>query len=317
MESILGDIPLIENETKYWLVRSGVESKYFDEFSMNNQIALGWDLISNIDIFKNNLNSDRIRSVVKSYYTDFLLKLSDDKKTNISRRITDITNKIWRFVNELKVGDIIVTPGSDEVLIGEVLSEAYVVHGYYNKKYNSLDDTIVGELNKVRDVKWIKRIKRDNLEPNIKLNINVNHGISLISNSQVITEINRSIYNFYIADEDAHSIIMVKNQNEIDFGEYARFIGHTYSIYNIIKDVNQSEKLTIKTNIQSPGPIEFIGALTLVSMLTISLVALLKNKSYLLNQLSPEKQRQLKEYKELNIIEEELEDYDFPFDGDF
>lgn len=317
MEGILDDVPLIANETKYWLVRSGVESKYFEEFSMNNQIALGWDLINNIDIFKNNVNSERIRSVVNNKYLDFLTKLSDEKKANISRRITDITNKIWRFVNELKVGDIILTPGSDEVLIGEVLSEAYVINGVYNKKRVNLDDTIVGELNKVRNVKWIKRMKRDDLEPNIKLNINVNHGISQITNSQVITEINRSLYKFYITDEDAHSIIMVKNQNEIDFEQYARFIGHTYSIYNILKDTDHSDKLTIKTNIQSPGPIEFIGAPTLVSMLTISLVALIKNKVYLLNHLNPEKQKQLQEYKEQNIKEDELEDYDFPFDGDF
>lgn len=317
VEEIVEESPLIGEETKYWLVRSGIESKYFEEFSTNNQIALGWDLVNNIEIFKDDVNSDRIRSVVTDQYQDYLTKLSNMRKTNISRRITDITNKIWRFVNELKAGDIVLTPGKDEILIGEVLSDVYVVQGVYNKKDENLDDAIIGELNKVRNVKWLKRIKRDELEPNIKLNINVNHGISQIINPQVITEVNRSIYNFYIKDNEAHSIIMVKNQEEIDFEQYAKFIGHTYSIYNILRGSNSEEKLTIKTNIQSPGPIEFIGAPLLVSSLTISLVALIKNKSYLLDKLNPQHKAKLEEYKE-NIVEEEvLQDYDFPFDGEF
>lgn len=172
-------------------------------------------------------------------------------------------------------------------------------------------------MNKVRDVKWIKKIPRDELEPNLRLILNVNHGIAHINNDQVITEINRTLYSFYVTDEKGHSIFRIKTQNEIDFDKYALFIRHAHELYNILKNDLDEEKLTIKTNIQSPGPIEFIGNAALVGEMSIGLLCMFKKNKEALDKLDSSKQEKIKNYIDTNPVEDDLPDYEFPYEGEF
>lgn len=317
MEDFLEGLPYFNRDTKYWIVRSGVESKFFDEFKHRQQIALGWDLIENLNLIENKINIEEIKEVVEVKYRTLLKQLSEEKDANIKRRVSDISGKINRFVNELKIGDIVLTPGKEDVLIGEVLSNTYIVDNIYKNDNTTLEDLIIGDLNKVRNVKWIKKIPREDLEPNLKLILNVNHGIAHIDNAQVITEINRTLYNFYIKDDEGHSIFRVKTQDEIDFSKYALFIHHAYGLYNILRSESDKEKLSIKTNIQSPGPIEFIGKASLVGEISIALFSLFRNDEKVLSKLDVGKQEKIRNYKENNPIEEELSDYEFPYEGEY
>ena len=57
-------IPIIPDERKYWLVRtkSGI---YFNDFYLNNYIAIGWDEISDISLMteqKRELLVDKIKA---------------------------------------------------------------------------------------------------------------------------------------------------------------------------------------------------------------------------------------------------------------
>lgn len=317
MNDILESSPYFSQQTNYWIVRSGVESKFFEEFERNEQIALGWNLVKDLKSIENKCDIDAIRDLVEFKYNPLLEELSNKKNVNIKRRISDITGKINRFVNELKIGDIILTPGKEEVLIGEVLSDTFIEEGSYKNSGGSLEETIIGDLNKVRDVKWIKKIPRDELEPNLRLILNVNHGIAHINNDQVITEINRTLYSFYVTDEKGHSIFRIKTQNEIDFDKYALFIRHAHGLYNILKNDLDEEKLTIKTNIQSPGPIEFIGNAVLVGEMSIGLLCMFKKNKEALDKLDSSKQEKIKNYIDTNPVEDDLPDYEFPYEGEF
>ncbi|MBC8581730.1 hypothetical protein [Zhenhengia yiwuensis] len=317
MNDILESSPYFSQQTNYWIVRSGVESKFFEEFERNEQIALGWNLVKDLKSIENKCDIDAIRDLVEFKYNPLLEELSNKKNVNIKRRISDITGKINRFVNELKIGDIILTPGKEEVLIGEVLSDTFIEEGSYKNSSGSLEETIIGDLNKVRDVKWIKKIPRDELEPNLRLILNVNHGIAHINNDQVITEINRTLYSFYVTDEKGHSIFRIKTQNEIDFDKYALFIRHAHGLYNILKNDLDEEKLTIKTNIQSPGPIEFIGNAVLVGEMSIGLLCMFKKNKEALDKLDSSKQEKIKNYIDTNPVEDDLPDYEFPYEGEF
>lgn len=317
MKDFLECLPYFNGDTNYWIVRSGVNSRFFDEFKRRQQIALGWNMINDLDMIKNRFNIEEIKDVVEAKYGMLLQQLSKEQDTNIKRRVSDISGKINRFVNELKVGDIVLTPGKEDVLIGEVLSDAYIVDNIYKNESKHLEDLIIGDLNKVRNVKWIKRINRDELEPNLKLILNVNHGIAHIENNQVITEVNRTLYKFYIKGNEGHSIFRVKTQDEIDFDKYALFIHHAYGLYNVLKNDYDNEKLSIKTNIQSPGPIEFIGEASLVGEISIALFSLFRNDEKVLSKLDSKKQEKIKSYKEDNPVEEELDDYEFPYEGEY
>lgn len=141
MNDILESSPYFSQQTNYWIVRSGVESKFFEEFERNEQIALGWNLVKDLKSIENKCDIDAIRDLVEFKYNPLLEELSNKKNVNIKRRISDITGKINRFVNELKIGDIILTPGKEEVLIGEVLSDTFIEEGSYKNSGGSLEET--------------------------------------------------------------------------------------------------------------------------------------------------------------------------------
>lgn len=309
------EIPVISNETNYWVVRPGVEGKYFEEFYYDNSIALGWDKIKCIEHVKKLKSVDPLKTIVKQEYSEELINSKSGEK-GVNKKVSDIANKIYKFINEIKIGDIIVTPGSNEVLIGEVIGETFLVENKYNKVFNVASEKI-GELNKVRNVKWIKRINRNEIEPNLKLIIRASHGIYHINNDQVITEINRSLYNFYVSNENGHTIYRIKSTDEINFSKYANFIMHINGIYEILKDDFEDNKMTIKTNVQSPGPIEIIGDSLLVKSVLAAANLIFKNNNDGLTNLKPEQRKKINEYKQNNPNHYDYDDYDFPGMGMF
>lgn len=305
-------IPVIASSTNYWIIRSGVESKYFEEFAMRDIIGLGWDRISDLESIKRMTDFTSLKNTVLEKYPE----ISDSYK-NVSRKTSDISGKIFNFVNELKIGDIIVTPGKEDVLIGKIISDPFLYTEriiYSSNKNMSYEEKLIGELNKARKVEWLERIERKNLESNLKLIMGVVHGIAHIKTPQVITEINRSIYNFYqIEDKDAHSIFKINTQEQIDFEKYAFFIKSLHDIYNILKVDFNDEKLYIKTNVQSTGPIEIIGPVRLVVQIVSALRAFIKNEDSALQEIEDVSSKEkIIAYKEENIVEHDYNDYNFP-----
>lgn len=316
MTSLNMNIPKIENDACYWIVRSGVEAKYFEQFYNDKCIALGWDKITNINMIKEQLNADSLKNIVEEEYLEEIKEIKSNA-SSISRKITDISNKIYKFVVEMKVGDFIVTPGTDEILIGIVEGEAKLVEGKFNKISEKKEEKLIGELNKVRTVTWLKRVGREQMEPHLRLILGIYHGIAKISEEQAITEINRMIYDFYVINNTGHTTYRINDEAEIDFQKYANFIYHVNGIYNVLKDDFEDSRLTIKTNIQSPGPIELIGETSLVSCILAGISSLLKNNDKGLNKLSDPIRKKLEDYKEENPNEIDYDDYDFPGMGTY
>lgn len=304
-------IPVIHKETKYWIIRSGIENEFFNEFYNDSCIAMGWDRITDIERIKKTEDTRTLKELVKVTYPELDEKYS---KASLTRKIGDITMKIYRFINEVKIGDIIVTPGSEEVLIGKIVSEPYIVDSY---KKNVSGTELMGNLNKARKVEWLKKIRKVDLEPNFRLILRVYHGVAHINNEQVITEINRSLYNFYVEDNKGHSIFRITEEKEVDFEKYAYFIKSINELYKILKPEGEVRKLTIKTNVQSPGPIELIGEFSLVNKIVLALKVFLKNDGNALNAMDEESQKRVNKYMEQNNPEYEYEDYDFPSHGNY
>lgn len=315
MELIGKNIPMISSQQKYWIVRSGVESKYFDDFATNSYIALGWDRISNIEGIKNLENMENLKDLIRNRYPEF--DHDNNEKKPSKRKISDIASKIYKFINELKIGDIIVTPGKEDVLIGEIIGDTYLIENNSINVKTSFDEEMIGNLNKAREVKWLKRIARKDLEPDLKNMLGVYHGVSNINNEQAITEINRTLYNFYIRDDRGHLIYKVNTQTEIDFEKYANFINKMNSVFSILKE-NSDDKLFIKTNIQSPGPIEFIGKPIMAFVLNQCARFIFKNDEKALEYINmpDDKKGEIKKLKTEND-EYEYDDYDFPNHGTY
>ena len=289
------------------LVRPGINGLCFDSFKRDSVIAIGWDRIGKIDENEALMSIEKVKHLVSQQYSDLLEKKASQREYR--RKVTDIASKIYRFTYELKKGDYVVCPGDNSVLIGTVCGDVRIVDGKYDSG-NEIDDGYIGELNKVRDVKWIKEIDKSNLEPNIKLELRVIQGLSQINKEQVITEINRSIYNLYSYNNKTHSVFRIKNEKEIDFFKYANFIE---CVNNVYKKVNsENEQLYIKTNINSPGLIEFIGKTQRVVVTFTKIVDIVLNNKSIPEELQGEHwiEDMQEQYTGYNY-----DDYEFPSGG--
>ena len=303
------DAMRIGNETNYWLVRPGVSGKCYEDFYKDSCVAIGWDRIGKIDENGHLASLEELKYLVKNKYQDLLSKKTSTRE--YKRKISDIATKIYRFTYEVKVGDIIITPGDTSVLIGRVVGDVQIVNGKYTSYSNDKEEEYIGELNKARKVVWLKRIEKVKLEPNIKLELRVVHGLSQISNEQVITEINRSIYSFYTYNNVGHSIYKINTEKSIDFERYAKFISCVYDIYSKIK--TEEENLYIKANINSPGPIELFGNIQVVEKITSIMNIIFKSQSDD-EVLSECDARMIEELKQKHGGEN-YDDYEFPSGG--
>ena len=97
------------------------DGRYFEEYTFNNYIAIGWNNISLYEL-RNSKYEDSIRS-----------KLLDSEKLDINDpntkgKITGIINKLHAFDN-LKKGDVILVPskGSQRIAFGVIKSGVTIV----------------------------------------------------------------------------------------------------------------------------------------------------------------------------------------------
>lgn len=265
----------IGKDTNYWLIRPGINNICFEQFKRDSVVAIGWDRIGNINS-DTIVELEKIKYIVAHEYADLLQEKKGTRERR--RKISDIASKIYRFLYEIKIGDIVICPGNDSVLIGKIQGKVYISDGKYKVSDSKDSDEYIGNLNKVRKVEWINEIKRENLEPNIKLELRVVHGLSQINRMQVISEINRAIYSFYTYNNETHSIYRIKNQEDIEFVKYAKFIECINAVYKRIGETDQisEHNLYIKSNINSPGPIDIFGTPDLVYRITERVEIILK-----------------------------------------
>ena len=300
---------VIDSKINYWLVRPGIGNLCYDKFKKNSVIAIGWDRIGEIVGEDNERTLNHIKDLVSNSYHDILQEQYKTQR-EYKRRITEIATKIFRFNFELKKDDIIVCPGDTKALIGRVVGDVFIDDTTYSSSENQMDDEYIGALNKVRAVEWIKEVDKNRLEPNIQLELRVAHGICQINREQVITEINRTVFSMFSYGGKNHSVFRVNNEEAIDFVKYAKFIKCIFEILEKYNTLN--EELYIKTNINSPGPIELIGQSKLVYKISVVAKMIFK-----VEEIYPELSDDVSwiESKQKEYGDDDYSEYEFPSGG--
>ncbi|MBQ2916599.1 MAG: hypothetical protein IJE59_00195 [Clostridia bacterium] len=232
----------IENDVKYWLVRTASGS-FFKDFYNNNYISIGWDEISNIDFIRNT-EEKKFKEKIKEIYPS-------------EERPGYIMGQIKRFVCEIKKGDIILIPSSNSsnIAFGKVTSdEAYI-------RDNVLKDKGCCQYKKALNVEWIKILSREEFDPYLYRLMTAHNAISNIDNYADF--INRILYNVYYRNGILHVTFNVRKNDNITAMEMNDFINNTLEYINEInKQYEMNAKISninLKISVQSPGPIEFLG----------------------------------------------------------
>ena len=117
-----------ENETiRYWVYAPGEGSYMWDDFYKRGVMAIGWNEIGDLSLFK---NKSEIKEAMKKIYGP-----------NLSYQ--NATHATWQFANEMKVGDIIFVKKGRSQLIGRGI----VTSDYFY-------DSEAEEYNRIRTVNW-------------------------------------------------------------------------------------------------------------------------------------------------------------------
>lgn len=232
------NIPIINKGRRYWLVRTD-SGTLWEQFKSEDFIGINWNEFSDIELLEKCKNDKNIECEIKK-------KIQEIYNVDQGGRIL---NQINRFIFDINIGDIVMIPSQNSSIIsfGEVTSDIY--------KYELTDEDIDNEycdFIKRRDIKWIKDISKKDLDPMLFKMMQAHQTIS--NADSYAHEIDRALELLYIKDKNVHLTIMVKTQGNIKGKDLYAIQKLVYDCLDVDGDI-----LSMKINVQSPGPIEFIS----------------------------------------------------------
>ncbi|PQD94383.1 hypothetical protein CYL18_14300 [Pradoshia eiseniae] len=241
------NLPIVQldNNRNYWLVRTNAGA-YFEEFFTENYIAVGWDDFTNFDMFKTKKKDESITKELAEAYP----------KEQPGR----IYGQIHRFLYEMKIGDVVMIPSENSTLIRFGIIES-------EPRMRSISDTRIDEgacpYVKVRTVKWIKTVRRLELDPYL---FRMMQSHQAISNANDYAHfIDRTLHSFFIKNNKAFLVLPVKKEGDIPAYDLIRFVDSIIDLIPLVNDIKgieqefEKEDLDLKLNVQSPGFTEFVS----------------------------------------------------------
>lgn len=273
---------IIEPNRNYWLVRTK-GGRFFEDFYFNDYIAIGWNKIK---FPKSDSREEKI------ILEELKLEINDNYKDE--KIPGKPAGQIYRFIKKMKKGDIVLVPNSDSkfIVFGEILEDNIYLEtienddidinalekGLLYDKEDNNENWIEAALEEVgcpfekrRKVKWLKKIDRRKLDSNLYGLLNSHGAVS--DASKYSYSIDRELSSFYIKGDRAHIIQKVTTKDDISAIELIKFVSNNLNLidlYNEIFDTDISKNdITMKLNVQSPGPIDLQGCILAIGSLAL------------------------------------------------
>lgn len=244
----------INSEMKYWVVRPGEGGQYFKHFQSHSVVSLG-HLDGVLEVDEGVLDSIEF-SDVKLALVD-LYEQQGHEEDEVKRHAiaSNAAGQVNTFVNEMDFGDVIITLDTNSILIGRIVSQAYIVNNELKVfKANSSDyseNTLNYKLR--RNVKWESTKKRDFIPNPIKPCFNPSQTVFSISENK-ISLFKNWLFSIYFQNEKLFFSTKINEPNDIsqfNLTEFQRAIQKIELIAdrvinndveitcNLIKDIDQ------------------------------------------------------------------------------
>lgn len=243
----------LSGEENYWLISAGKTKDLQNPFVEKSIIGIAWDKLNISDVKEN--EKEDLKDLLEKEYSE--LKKFYETIAGYRSYISGTATKLIRFVNEMNLGDIVVLKdrGNNKVYFGKVISEALDY-----EKDDLPVDPLVGNCNKVRKVRWLKKVEKDEIGSELKLAFTARHALSAMKNEKVIDEVNREMFSYFYRGENLHMVFRVGIEKDIPHDDFIEFQELIHNLKNECIAREKTENIfNIKTNVQSPGPIEFFG----------------------------------------------------------
>lgn len=261
-ELVIYEIP---EETQYWLVRAD-GGKYYEDFKHSSTISLQ-DNDLTLDLF------DDLVTLSSEIRLEYYKKIISDKKDKLSKQqISIIAKKMFAFISQMKIGDIIVVPShrTQKFMVGVIKSDAYELSDEGIKKLQKRGERLdycVSDNKKRRKVKWLNEVPRSKVNSNFLYTLTMHQSIiNVTESSEYITPLVSPIY---IQNNKLTLCVRVNTPKAIDSETWQSF----YTMINELKSKEIDEKVSVKSNVESPGYIIISSSFTQLSGNPIALSA--------------------------------------------
>lgn len=247
LDNILNyQVPTISKDVHFWMIRAQ-QGFFYNEFITNGYVALAWNAITCSSSFSSE-NKETLTQLIKESYPSI-------KNTGA------VINKCEKFIFQMKVGDIVIIPGSHGnsftlAYAGEYFEEPTFTIEDENRTILTLDDSktsVKCPYKKRRYIEIIKTVPRSYLTPALQRAVSSYHGISNLDDYAI--DILSVLYNCFIYNDTFALVFFVKKQNPIKPKE---LINLMYSCTNVLSTFINEDGLSTKLNLNSPGPISFL-----------------------------------------------------------
>lgn len=231
----------INNETRYWLVRT-MTGRYYGEYTTRGFIAIRYNEIQLDDLRFLPKKEKPAKKALQS-----MLKERNDKLKNTSYP----SGQLLRFYRDIKTGDVVIVPSSEshEISFGVVESDVY-------EDTKDIHSTYGCSFAKRRKVKWLKKIQKYKLSASMQLMFNSRHIVSEVTGYS--NHIDSFLNDLYVKDGVAHLVLRVKQENELSADDFT-FISDLMCLFNEYSNENNlgitSKDIKMKISVQSPGDI--------------------------------------------------------------
>lgn len=239
-QTLYAQLPAVNSTKDYWFVRAQ-KGLFYKSFLNGSYIAIGWNHITLDDL--ENLDEESIKRKIKEF----------DKSVE---KPGSAYSQMMKFAYNLNIGDIVIVPSEspNNFLIGEITSRPYT-----ESEDNIESASNVCPYNKRINVHWLGIIPHRDIDPQLYKLVYSGHTITDANAYKKF--INRGLYDAYIDHDHMSVTFRVQEENNIDAFEYSTFLHTILQMINDVKNIEglQTEKVILRTNVQSTGPIELLG----------------------------------------------------------
>lgn len=254
------EIEVVNPERNYWLIRAGKEGVFFEDFLFGNFTGIGYGL-NNIENI-NELTKEEIKEKIEQFYP------------NVNQS-GHIAGKIFNFFHRIKKGDVIVMPaaGRKSVAFG-IVEEDNI---YFDKSLPMeqsmlfIEDEDYDIPNKRRKVSWRKPVNSKFLQSKLILNLFSPHGLSELTDPDVIKLIDINMNDIFIRENTAFLTFQINQEKDIDLKTLTNFMETLEEFSSQV----QGASLSVQMNLNSPGKLTVHGnKIAIISLVAfVSIIA--------------------------------------------
>jgi|GEM_PF-1523497 len=255
-------VPIISDKRRYWFVRT-TQGQFREEFFDEKFIGINWNDFNDIksirrckddEDYKIELREKLIETIDMSPQELYGLNNEKEVADKKVKKAGRILGQIIRFVNDMKIGDIVIIPDekSTKITFGIVESDIYL---------NNLTPLEIVELEannkcgyiKRRKVKWIKTVYREKIDPLLCNKLRAQQAVSCLDDSAHL--IDRILEPLYYKNGRTYFTFRIEQKDDINAYDMFSVYGLAYNTLKINKD-----ELLSKVNVQSPGEFQWISS---------------------------------------------------------